>query len=172
MSPPVNVPDSAWLEPELDAGSTETSGVRVPPPLFYVAGFLLGLAIELAVPIDRPPLAITIVGVALGLGGWLALDGAAMVAFRRARTSMVPMRPSSALVTSGPYRFSRNPMYLGMAFLYVGLAFALGLVWPLVVLPFVILAVDQLAIAIEEAYLVRRFGQPYCDYMAATRRWL
>ncbi|MGH3452662.1 MAG: hypothetical protein ACRDQW_18560, partial [Haloechinothrix sp.] len=81
----------ATLEPELDAGSTEASGVRVPPPLFYVAGFLLGLAIELAVPIDRPPLAITILGVAIGLGGWLALDGAAMFAFKRARTSMVPM---------------------------------------------------------------------------------
>jgi protein-S-isoprenylcysteine O-methyltransferase Ste14 len=160
------------LEPELNAGSTETSGVRVPPPLFYVAGFLVGVAIELAVPIDRPPLAITVLGIAIGLGGWLALDGAAMISFKRARTSMIPMRPSSALVTSGPYRFSRNPMYLGMAFLYVAFALALGLVWPLVVLPFVIAVVDQLVIAIEEAYLVRRFGQPYCDYMATTRRWL
>ncbi|MGH3452597.1 MAG: methyltransferase family protein, partial [Haloechinothrix sp.] len=63
-------------------------------------------------------------------------------------------------------------MYLGMAFLYIAFAFALGLAWPLAVLPFVIAAVDQLVIAIEEAYLVRRFGQPYCDYMATTRRWL
>jgi protein-S-isoprenylcysteine O-methyltransferase Ste14 len=162
----------ALLEPELDASSTEASGVRVPPPLFYVAGFLFGLAIELAVPIDRPPLAITILGVAIGLGGWLALDGTAMISFKRARTSMIPMRPSSALVTTGPYRFSRNPMYLGMVFLYVAVAFALGLVWPLAVLPFVIAAVDQLVIAIEEGYLVRRFGQPYCDYMATTGRWL
>ena len=162
----------ALLEPELNASSTEASGVRVPPPLFYIAGFLLGVAIELAVPIDRPPLAITVLGIAIGLGGWLALDGTAMFAFIRARTSMVPMRPSSALVTTGPYRFSRNPMYLGMVFLYIAFAFALGLVWPLAVLPFVIAAVDQLVIAIEEAYLVRRFGQPYCDYMATTRRWL
>jgi protein-S-isoprenylcysteine O-methyltransferase Ste14 len=85
---------------------------------------------------------------------------------------MIPMRPSSALVTSGPYRFTRNPMYLGMAFLYIALALALGFVWPLIVLPLVIAAVDQLVIAIEEAYLVRRFGQPYCDYMAETRRWI
>jgi protein-S-isoprenylcysteine O-methyltransferase Ste14 len=162
----------AMLEPELNASSTEASGVRVPPPLYYVAGFLLGVAIELAVPIDRPPLAITVLGIAIGLGGWFALDGTAMFAFRRAHTSMVPMRPSSALVTTGPYRLSRNPMYLGMVFLYIAFAFALGLVWPLAVLPFVIAAVDQLVIAIEEAYLVRRFGQPYCDYMATTRRWL
>jgi protein-S-isoprenylcysteine O-methyltransferase Ste14 len=85
---------------------------------------------------------------------------------------MIPMRPSSALDTTGPYRFSRNPMYLGMVFLYVAIALALGLVWPLIALPLVIAAVDQLVIAIEEAYLVRRFGQPYCDYMATTRRWL
>jgi protein-S-isoprenylcysteine O-methyltransferase Ste14 len=160
------------LEPEIGAASTETSGVRVPPPLFYVAGFLLGVAIELAAPIDRPPPAITVVGTAIGFGAWLALDGAAMISFKRARTSMIPMRPSSALVTRGPYRFSRNPMYLGMAFLYVAFALALGFVWPLVVLPLVIAAVDQLVIAIEEGYLVRRFGQPYCDYMATTRRWL
>jgi protein-S-isoprenylcysteine O-methyltransferase Ste14 len=95
-----------------------------------------------------------------------------MLFFRRARTSMVPMKPSSALVTTGPYRFTRNPMYLGMAFLYVALAFALGLVWPLILLPVVIAAVDRLVIAIEEAYLVRRFGQPYCDYMTRARRWL
>jgi protein-S-isoprenylcysteine O-methyltransferase Ste14 len=160
------------LEPELSAESTEASGVRVPAPLYYVAGFLIGAGLEAAFPIGRPPLAITLVGTALGLGAWLALDGAAMLSFKRARTSMIPMRPSSALVTTGPYRFSRNPMYLGMAFLYVAIALPLGLVWPLIALPLVIAAVDQLVIAIEEAYLVRRFGQPYCDYMAAVRRWL
>jgi protein-S-isoprenylcysteine O-methyltransferase Ste14 len=85
---------------------------------------------------------------------------------------MIPMRPSNALVTTGPYRFSLNPTYLGMVFLYVAIALALGLVWPLIALPLVIAAVDQLVIAIEEAYLVRRFDEPYCNYMAAARRWL
>ena len=160
------------LEAELSADSTEASGVRVPPPLFYVAGFLIGIGLEAAFPIDRPPVAITVAGSALGLGAWLALDGAAMLSFRRARSSMIPMRPSTALVTSGAYRFTRNPMYLGMAFLYAAIALVLGLVWPLIVLPVVIAAVDQLVIAIEEAHLVRRFGQPYCDYMRAARRWL
>jgi protein-S-isoprenylcysteine O-methyltransferase Ste14 len=154
------------------ASDDETSGVRVPPPLFYVAGFLVGVAIELAFPIDPPPAEIRIAGAVVGLAVWLALDGAAMLFFRRAGTSMIPFNPSTALVTTGPYRFSRNPMYLGMALVYVGLAFALGLIWPLIVLPLVIAAVDQLVIAIEEAYLVRRFGQEYCDYMKRVRRWL
>jgi len=153
------------------ASDTETAGIRVPPPLFYIAGFLVGIGLELAFPIDRPPMAVTLAGAAIGIAAWLALDGAAMLFFRRAGTSMIPLNPSTALVTTGPYRFSRNPMYLGMAFLYVGLAFALGFVWPLVVLPVVIAAVDQLVIALEEAYLVRRFGQAYCDYMRRARRW-
>lgn len=160
------------VQPELNADSDEASGVRIPPPLFYVAGFLAGVGLELAFPIGRPPLAISVLGTGIGAVGWLALDGAAMLSFTRARTSMVPMRPSAVLVTTGPYRFTRNPMYLGMAFLYLALAFALGFVWPLILLPVVIAAVDQLVVAIEEAYLVRRFGQPYCDYMTEARRWL
>jgi len=151
---------------------TDTSGVRVPPPAYYLAGLLAGVALELAFPIDGAPLW-AVLPVALICGGlWLALDGGAMLHFRRAGTSMVPLNPSTALVISGPYRFTRNPMYLGLAFLYVGLAFALGVIWALVLLPLVIAAVDQLVIAREEAYLVRKFGQPYCDYMARVRRWL
>jgi protein-S-isoprenylcysteine O-methyltransferase Ste14 len=153
------------------ARDDESSGVRVPPPLLYVVGFLIGVALDLAVPIAPPPAEARIAGAAIGVAAWLALDGAAMLSFRRARTRMIPFKPSTALVTTGPYRFSRNPMYLGMCFLYIALAFAFGLVWPLIVLTIVIAAVDQLVIAIEESYLVRRFGGDYCDYMKRTRRW-
>jgi protein-S-isoprenylcysteine O-methyltransferase Ste14 len=150
----------------------DTSGVRVPPPAYYLAGLLAGVALELALPIDGAPFW-AVLPVALICGGlWLVLDGGAMLHFRRAGTSMVPMNPSTALVISGPYRFTRNPMYLGMVFLYVALAFALGLIWALILLPLVIAAVDQLVIAREEPYLVRKFGQPYRDYMGRVRRWL
>ena len=161
---------SGPLEPT--ASDTETAGIRFPPPLFYVAGFLVGVGLELAFPIDRPSAAVTLAGAVLGIVVWLALDGAAMLFFRRAGTSMIPFNPSTVLVTTGPYRFTRNPMYLGMAFLYGGLSFALGFVWPLAVLPVVIAAVDRLVIAAEEAYLLRRFGQAYRDYMRRARRWL
>jgi protein-S-isoprenylcysteine O-methyltransferase Ste14 len=150
----------------------ETSGVRLPPPAYYIAGVLAGAALELAFPIDGPPLYV-VLPIALVCGTlWLALDGAAMLHFRRAGTSMVPLNPSTARVTTGPYRFTRNPMYVGMAALYIGLALALGVIWALLLLPLVIGAVDQLVIAREESYLVRKFGQPYCDYMARERRWL
>jgi protein-S-isoprenylcysteine O-methyltransferase Ste14 len=151
---------------------SDTSGVRVPPPAYYLAGLLAGVALELAFPIDGPPFFV-VLPVALIWGAlWLALDGAAMLHFRRAGTGMVPLNPSTALVTSGPYRFTRNPMYLGMAALYIALAVALGVIWALTLLPLVIAIVDQLVISREEAYLVRKFGQPYCDYMERVRRWL
>ncbi len=84
---------------------------------------------------------------------------------------MIPFVATTALVTSGPYRHTRNPMYLGMAFLYVALVLGTGVIWALIVLPLVIAAVDQLVIVLEEGYLVRKFGEPYCDYMTRVRRW-
>lgn len=150
----------------------ETVGLKVPPPVYYVAGLLVGVALELALPIDRPPAWVTITGIGVGVAGWLALDGAAMVSFGRARTPMNPFNPTTALVTTGPYRFTRNPMYVGMAFLYVALALAFGLIWALILLPAVIVAVDRFVIAREEPYLEAKFGEPYRDYKRSVRRWL
>lgn len=157
---------------ELTSARPDSAGVPVPPPLLYVAGFLLGLALELAVPIAAPPLAVGLAAGALGVAAWLALDGFAMLRFRAANTSMVPVRPTSALVTSGPYRLTRNPMYVGMAFLYAGLALLLGVIWALALLPAVLLAVDRIAIAREERYLEARFGEEYREYRGRVRRWL
>jgi len=150
----------------------DSSGVRIPPPLIYIAGFLAGVALEIAFPVGGLPLALALAGALIGFAIWLVLDGAAMLHFRRARTSMVPMKPSTALVTSGPYRFTRNPMYVGMAALYVALALALGVIWALALLPFVILAVDRLVIAKEEPYLEVKFGEDYREYKRDVRRWI
>lgn len=150
----------------------DTSGVRFPPPLIYVAGLLVGVGLELAFPIGALPLPLAIAAGGIGVGAWLWLDGSAMRRFQRAGTSMVPMRPSKALVISGPYRFTRNPMYLGMALLYLGLALALGVIWAVAVLPLVLLAVDRLVIAREERYLERKFGDDYRTYKRHVRRWV
>jgi protein-S-isoprenylcysteine O-methyltransferase Ste14 len=159
-------------EPEAAVPKTDTSGIRVPPPLYYVVAFLAGIALELMFPTSWPPLGVRIAATVLATGAWLGLDGAAMVFFRRAGTSMVPMNPTTALVTSGPYRFTRNPMYLGMASLYVAFAFAFGVIWALAFLPAVIVIVDRFVIAREEPYLERKFGQAYRDFTARVRRWL
>lgn len=156
----------------MSVNEADRSGVRVPPPLVYVAGFLVGLALEVVVPVGALPLVVALPAGLLGAGLWLALDGSAMSLFRRAGTSMVPMKPTTALVTSGPYRMTRNPMYVGMACLYVGLALALGVIWALALLPVVLVAVDRLVIAREERYLGAKFGDEYREYKRRVRRWL
>ena len=159
-------------EPQAATSKTDTSGIRVPPPVYYVAPFLVGVVLELVFPTSWPPFGIRLAAAVLAGGAWLALDGAAMVFFRRAGTSMVPMNPTTALVTSGPYRFTRNPMYLGMSFLYIAFAFAFGVIWALAFLPAVIVMVDRFVIAREEPYLEQKFGQSYRAYKARVRRWL
>jgi protein-S-isoprenylcysteine O-methyltransferase Ste14 len=162
----------ASIEAPPSRSEPDRSGVTIPPPLIYVAGFLIGVALELVFPIGALPLPLALAAAFIGLALWLALDGAAMLHFRRARTSMIPMKPSTALVTSGPYRVSRNPMYVGMAVVYVALALSVGVIWALAVLPLVILAVDRLVIVREEPYLERKFGDEYREYKRRVRRWL
>jgi protein-S-isoprenylcysteine O-methyltransferase Ste14 len=166
MQPPTSI------EERTRASGPDRSGVNFPPPLIYIAGFMLGVALEVAFPIAALPLGLALAAAFIGVAIWLALDGAAMLHFRRARTSMVPMRPTTALVTSGPYGFTRNPMYVGMAVLYSALALSLGVILALAVLPLVIIAVDRLVIAREEPYLERKFGDQYREYKSRVRRWI
>lgn len=151
---------------------TDHAGVRVPPPLIYVAGFLVGLGAEQVAGTPSLPLPMAIGAGVLGGALEALLDGGAMRRFLRQDTPMEPWKPASALVTTGPYRFTRNPMYLGMACLYTGLALAFGLLWSLALLPVVLVLVDRLVIAREERYLERRFGDSYRDYRTRVRRWV
>jgi protein-S-isoprenylcysteine O-methyltransferase Ste14 len=150
----------------------DVAGVPVPPPLIYIAGLAAGGVVEFFRSTTGPawPISVTI-AVAGGLA-WLVLDGSAMARFRRAGTPVIPFSPTTALVVDGPYRFSRNPIYLGMAALYIGLAVILGLMWAFLFLPFVLLAIDRLVIAREEPYLERKFGEEYVAYKRRVRRWI
>lgn len=149
-----------------------TAGIPFPPPLIYVAGLLLAVPLEIVFPTGGLPLAVTIAGAVLGIGLGAALDWDAAKRFMRAGTPAIPFQPTQALVLTGPYRFTRNPMYLGMAALYVGLAFAFGLLWAFAILPFVILIIDRMVIAREEPYLERLFGEEYREYKQRVRRWI
>jgi protein-S-isoprenylcysteine O-methyltransferase Ste14 len=142
------------------------------PPLLYLAGLGIGLALELAFPIDGPPTAVRIAVALAGVAASALLDVGAMRRFERAGTEVIPFKPTSALVTDGPYRITRNPMYVGMACLYVAIAVGFSLIWALFLLPLVLIAVDRLVIAKEEPYLERLFGEPYLDYKRRVRRWL
>jgi protein-S-isoprenylcysteine O-methyltransferase Ste14 len=130
------------------------------------------LALQRIFPVD--PLARTLCrGLALAcVAASAILAGWGFAGFLRSRTTLLPHKPSSALIASGPYRFSRNPLYLSSALLYSGLALWFGLFWPLLLLPLALTAIRFYVIAKEESYLERRFGQEYLDYKARVRRWL
>ncbi len=155
-----------------DAATADHASVRVPPPLIYLGGLLAGIGLDLGLDLGEPPVGVRVAGGVLGVAAFLFFDSAAMRRFQAAGTSPIPWRPSSALVTDGPYRFSRNPMYVGMAFLFAGLTFALGALVALALLPVVIVVIDRYVIAREEPYLERRFGEAYNEYRTRVRRWL
>ena len=151
-------------------------GVFIPPPLLFVVGFLLGWLLDrqvarlrLVPDVDEPVVVAIGLGVVL-LGVILAAWG--MITFARARTAIVPIRPASQLVQSGPYTFSRNPMYTGLTIAYVGAATVMNTVWPLLVLPFVLVSLYRLVVVREERYLTEVFGEEYRAYTQRVRRWL
>jgi protein-S-isoprenylcysteine O-methyltransferase Ste14 len=152
----------------------DSAGIRVPPPLIFAGTLLLGLAIGRMVGRPGIPLADRLghdIGiVALVLGAAIVLS--ALGLFRRAGTDAKPWKRSSALVTEGVYRRSRNPMYLGMALLYAGAALMLDSMATLLLLIPLVIVIDREVIDREEAYLEARFGERYRLYKAAVRRWL
>ena len=89
-----------------------------------------------------------------------------------ARTSLNPHRPTSALVFSGPYHFTRNPMYIGLTLMYSGLGIFFALTWGLLLLPVVVLLITRWVIVPEETYLEQKFGAAYVSYKSRVRRWL
>ena len=155
-----------------EAPDRDLAGIPVPPPFIYLAGLVVGGVAELVWSTHGPGWPISLSIAVAGVLAFAVLASTAIARFRRAETSENPFRPSTALVVEGPYRISRNPMYLGMAALYVGLAFLFGLMWALLLLPLVLVAVDRLVIAREEPYLERTFGRDYVDYKQRVRRWI
>ena len=150
------------------------AGVHYPPPLLYVAGIAAGWLAQRAwpLPITGHPSAVrTTLAVAFGLG-WLALFAAAGGAFHRKRTTLIPNRPATTLVTSGIYRFTRNPMYVSLVLLYLAVTLVLDSWWPLVFLPLVVIAVDRLVIRREERYLGHAVPGEYDAYRERVRRWV
>ena len=96
----------------------------------------------------------------------------AAILFKRADTGIVPFTPTTALVASGPYRFTRNPMYLGMAGILVGTAVLLGSLAPFVAIPLFMVLIEWRFILAEEAMLAAAFGEAYAEYKVRVRRWL
>jgi protein-S-isoprenylcysteine O-methyltransferase Ste14 len=145
--------------------------IVAPPPLLYLGPLLAGLALDRFLPLPRLPAALRGVGLPLLVGG-IGLGAWFFASMQRARTPVDPRQPPTALVEEGPFRFTRNPAYLGFALIYAGISLLAGGRWPMVFLPGVLGAIDRGVIAREEAYLEERFGSPYSEYRSRVRRWL
>jgi protein-S-isoprenylcysteine O-methyltransferase Ste14 len=150
----------------------DAPGVIAPPPLIYLGALAAGFVLEILLPsASIPALVRWPVGVALVLGGF-ALARSFIAAFDRAHTAVDPRRPTTAIVTTGPYRVTRNPGYAGLTLLYAGIAVLAGALWPLATLVAALVLVDRAVIAREERYLARKFGAEYEAYRRRVRRWL
>jgi protein-S-isoprenylcysteine O-methyltransferase Ste14 len=157
---------------ESSTPARDISGVIAPPPLIFLAGLAVGFGLQALLPDTSLPGAVRWV-----LGGVLLIAGFALLfsferAFHRKATAANPWRPTTAIATDGPYRFTRNPAYVGMALVYTGIALLAGALWVLLPLPLVLLIIDRGVIAREERYLERKFGQEYLDYKRSVRRWV
>ena len=151
----------------------DSAKVTFPPPLVYLGFLFIGLVADRVMPwsLDLPPLvraALAIPFLIVGAGLPMAANGL----FRRAGTEVKPWKSVSAIVDKGVYAFTRNPMYLGMALLYIGLALTFESLGALILLPVVIFVIRTQVIAREERYLEAKFGEAYRAYKARVRRWL
>ncbi len=146
------------------------------PPMIYLAAAALAILLHfwiLPAPWLPAPFSEFLFAVGwLVVAGAIAIDIAAMRAMRRARTTIMPNRGSDHLVSSGPFSFTRNPIYLGNTMLMIGTGLIAGIAWFLVLAPVAAYATTKLAIEREEKHLEARFGKKYRDYRKKVRRWL
>ena len=148
--------------------------MHIPVPWVFVLAYLAGAGLEVVYPSHTGPGPLHAVSAA---GGVLFVIGVVVAGwglgiFYRARTTTVPGKKSSKLVTKGPYRFSRNPMYVGLTIAYLGEAGILKQVWPLLFLPLTVAYLNWVVIPVEEARLEEVFGVDYEQYRARVRRWV
>ena len=150
----------------------DSAGVMFPPPFIYLIGLVLGLIISRYFPARIVPAPIILPAGIVLLTAWAALSAPALASFFRARTPLNPRKPTAALVTSGVFRITRNPLYLGLVALYLAIAVFANSLWALALIIPVVAVVNFAVVAREERYLERKFGREYTDYKQRVRRWL
>lgn len=149
-------------------------GVYVPPPLLYVAVFFISIFIQ-----RQFPLSVSFFGTKTAfVAGILLVTTAltillpALILFFQTKNTLITIKPANSLQTSGIYSISRNPMYLGLLTLYMGIGCFKGNLWTFILVPLLVLIITHFVIRNEEAYLVRTFGADYAAYQKKVKRWI
>jgi len=153
-------------------GGKDTAGVIAPPPVIYLAFLSIGFGADALWPAAVLPQGLQYAAGTAVIALGLVLGFAAVRQFRRHKTPFKTHEPSTALITAGPYRYSRNPIYLALSLLYAGIGIAADSPWVLALLVPLLVVLHYGVIAREERYLERKFADAYRRYKSTTRRWL
>lgn len=150
----------------------DTAGVLAPPPIIYLAFFVIGMELDYLwpAPLFPKPLQYIIAFAIIAASGVLIV--AVFRAFSKAKTSIDPYKPTTAIISSGPFGYSRNPAYVALTLLFIGCAVAVDGLWLLAMVVPAVLTIHYFVVLREETYLERKFGTEYLDYKARVRRWV
>ena len=154
--------------------SKDNPGVYVPPPLFYVLTFIAAILIQSKIKIDDAffhEKGTKITGVIFLIIAIFFLVKS-LGQFFQSKNSLITIKPATSLQTTGIYNVTRNPMYVGLAIVYLGISCFIGNWWNIILFFLLLLIIQEYIIKHEEKYLERRFGQEYLDYKLKVRRWL
>ncbi len=152
----------------------DDADVRIPPPALYAGAVLLGIALQhwaWALGFARDSSLRIALGLAVICGG-VAILSSTFFIFRRIGQHPDPRKPTPTIVRDGPYRFTRNPMYVAGNLIQLGFGIALGNAWIVMLLVPVMLLIHYGAILPEERYLERKFGDEYASFKVSVRRWI
>jgi len=148
----------------------DVSGAFIPPPLIYIAGFLMGVALDKIYPLPLPD-ALFYPGIVMVAVSFI-FAVVTIREFTMAKTTFKVNETATRLITTGPFSVSRNPLFLGSIIAYIGVAMLMRTFFPILLLPLTVLVVIKGVIEREEDYLEAKFGDNYHSYKRRTRRWL
>ncbi|HKV00776.1 MAG TPA: isoprenylcysteine carboxylmethyltransferase family protein [Ktedonobacteraceae bacterium] len=153
----------------------DNPGIIAPPPLIYAGSLALGLILNARFPARLVSFLPRVVRAILGgslVGFALTVITLAFRTMMRAGTNVDPSRPATVLVVDGPFKYTRNPLYLSLTLLYAGIAILVNSLWTMLLLPVVLVVMRKGVVDREERYLARKFGEQYLRYKASVRRWI
>lgn len=148
------------------------AGIRIPAPILAIVHIIMAILLGWLIPLPIPtPIFVSWIGLGLAVLGFI-LGVLAIIEFRHVRTPSDPKKPATNFVTSGIYRYTRNPIYLGFVFMLIGLPLNMGIYWGFILVWPLVTFMNNMVIKHEEAYLEKKFKNQYTEYASHVRRWL